>query len=151
MPPRPNDNYRNIYAVLKDVLQRPVQIDSERYRPSTADKRYIEAHVVSERIDPPAGSDAPTITVRWKRLPPHDEYRIDYSDPNIEFHCGWHCDDDHPEYGDVHFQYQHPQRTEPVYEAVEFSVVSPPRILWEVLDRLFDAVIPTKAAPLYDW
>lgn len=150
--PGSDDTHQNVYTVLKDVLQRPAQIDSGRvhYRPSTADKRYLEAYIEPDRVDPPTGPDAPTITVKWTRRVPHDEFRIDYLDPNIEFHCGWHRDDDHPEYGTTHFQYQQPRLDTPVYEAAEFTVSSPPRILWDTLDRLFDDVLPENAAPLYD-
>lgn len=147
-----NSHYHgNIYPLLKDVLQRPPQIDENRvyYRPSSADKRYLEASMHPERVDPPIGPDDPIVTVKWTQNSPHDEFRIDYTDPNISFHCGWHQDDDHPEYGDIHFQYDHLGLDEPVYEAVSFDATTPPRILWEILDQLFTNVIPSIAAPLY--
>lgn len=39
---------------------------------------------------------------------------------NVEYHCGRHRDDDYPEYGDTHFQYDHPGIEAPVYEATSF-------------------------------
>lgn len=91
MPPGPH--YRgNVYSSLKDVLQRVPQIDGSQvyYRPSSADKRYLEAYIHPERVDLPIGPDTPTVTVKWTQQPSPDEFRIDYSDPNIQFHCGWH-------------------------------------------------------------
>lgn len=78
------------------------------------------------------------------------QFRIDYADPNAEFHCGWHHDDDHPGHGDVHFKYEHPGLDAPSYEAAAFDSVTPPRILWEALDELFADVLPTHVGPLYD-
>jgi hypothetical protein len=151
MPPHPNYP-GNVYSPLKDVLQRLPQIDSDHvhYRPSTADKRYLEALVHPERLNPPAGPDVPTITVKWTQQPSPEEFRIDYADPNIQFHCGWHQDEDHPEYGNMHFQYDYPGLDDPVYQAASVDAVTPPRILWEILDQLFTEIIPTMAAPLYD-
>lgn len=150
MPPSPN-YHGNVYSSLKDVLQRVPQIDSDRvyYRPSSADKRYLEAYVRPDRLDSPIGSENPTITVKWTQHPSPDEFRIDYADPNIQFHCGWHQDDDHPEYGEVHFQYDHPGLDEPAYQAAAVEATTPPRILWEILDQLFVEIIPSVVAPLY--
>jgi hypothetical protein len=51
-------------------------------------KRYLEATVAPERVDDAVGPDLPLVTVRWSRYPPHDEYRVDFADPNVDFHCG---------------------------------------------------------------
>lgn len=130
MPSGPHDVRGNIYTLLKDVLERPAQIENDGvyYQPSVAEKRYLEATVDPDRLDPPAGPGSPTITVRWRRDQPHDEFRIDYADPNVAFHCGWHRDEDHPEYGDTHFQYHHPGLEAPIYEAASFPGTSPSRI-----------------------
>jgi hypothetical protein len=149
VPPSPGEFHANPYSVLKDVLQRQPAVDRVRYRPSVAEKRYLEARVAPERLDVAIGSEPPSITVRWRRVPPYDEYRVDYTDPNVGFHCGWHRDDDHPEHGDVHFQYEHPGLDSPRYQSVTVAAETPPRILWEHLDELFDVVIPEHAAPLY--
>ncbi|WP_162994085.1 hypothetical protein [Halalkalicoccus subterraneus] len=150
MPPSPN-YHGNVYSSLKDVLQRVPQIDSDRvyYRPSSADKRYLEAYVRPDRLDSLIGAEDPTITVKWTQHPSPDEFRIDYADPNIQFHCGWHQDDDHPEYGEMHFQYDHPGLDKLVYQAATVEAITPPRILWDILDRLFVNIIPSVAAPLY--
>lgn len=148
----PGGPHGNVYTVLRDVLGRPGEIDAERvhYRPSAAQKRYLEACVDCDQIDSPVGPDAPRVTVRWGQQPLRDEFRIDYADPSVEFHCRWHRDDDHPEHGDVHFQYEHPGLDAPSYEAATFDSATPPRILWEALDELFADVLPTHVGPLYD-
>lgn len=140
----------DVYSVLKDVLERPAEVDAVAYRPSAATKRFIEATVHPDRLEPPAGPEPPRITVRWQRSPPGEEFRIDYADPNVSFHCGWHRDDDHPDYGPVHFQYVHPGLDAPVYERAAFEYETPARILWEALDRLFGDVVPSIVGPLYD-
>ena len=122
MPPGPH--YRgNVYSALKDILQRVPQIDDSQvyYRPSSADKCYLEAYIHPERVDLPAGPGTPRVTVKWTQQSSPDEFRIDYSDPNIQFYCGWHQDEDHPEYGALHFQYNYPSLDEPVYRAVSFG------------------------------
>ena len=43
-------------------------------------------------------------------------HRIHYADPNTGFNCGWHRDDDHPELGPVHFQYEIPRKDEGGHE-----------------------------------
>jgi hypothetical protein len=137
------------YRPLKRVLDRHPLTETVRYRPSVAEKRYLEATVAPERVDDVGGPDPPLVTVRWSRQPPYDEYRVDFADPNVDFHCGWHRDDDHPEYGPLHLQYDHPGLDEPVYEAATVEPTTPPRILWELLDRLFEDVVAELVAPLY--
>jgi hypothetical protein len=150
VPPTPGEFRANPYDVLWDVLQQQPSVDRVRYRPSVAEKRYLEARVVPERLDCEAGPEAPTVTVRWRRSPPYDEYRVDYTDPDVGFHGGWHRDDDHPEHGPVHFQWEHTGREGPAYEAATVDARTPPRILWELLDRLFERVLPERVAPLYE-
>jgi hypothetical protein len=138
------------YRPLKRILDRHPLTEEVRYQPSVAEKRYLEATVASERLDDVVGPESPRVTVRWTRDPPYDEYRVDFSDPNVDFHCGWHSDDDHPEYGPLHFQYDHHGLDQPVYEAVTVEPNTPPRILWELLDRLFEDVVAELVVPLYD-
>lgn len=150
MPPAPGEFAANPYDVLRDVLRRQPPIDSVRYRPSVAEKQYLEGRVPPERLENAIGPEPAHITVRWQRTPPYDEFRIDFTDPNVDLHCGWHRDEDHPEYGPVHFQWEHRGTDGPRYEAATVEAESPPRILWELLDRLFGTVIPELCRPLYD-
>jgi len=147
VPPSPA-SHGDPYTGLKRVLDRHPLVETVRYRPSVAEKRYLEALVAPERLDYDAGPETPRITVRWARAS-ESEYRIDFVDPNVDFHCGWHRDDDHREHGPVHFQYSHPGLDTPSYEAATVEADTPPRTLWELLDRLFDEVAPKSVAPLY--
>lgn len=69
-------------------------------------------------------------------------YRIHYADPNTGFNCGWHRDDDHPDLGPVHFQYENPVTGENDHERAHFGKELPTEILWMALDGLFGEQIP---------
>lgn len=142
-PPGPQNPA--VYRTLKDVLGRRPELCAVRYEPDAIQKRYLSAEVDPRRVTPPTGPATPTVEVRWKTTPPHDEFRVDYADPNRGFHCGWHRDGDHPEFGAVHFQYRTSAMDEPAYESAAFEPESPARILWTALDRLFGRALPRLA------
>ena len=107
----------------------------------------IESGVLSlSKVVPPTSPESPQLEVHWKLTPPHDEFRIDYADSNIEFHCGWHQDVDHNDLGAAHFQYQTASMEVPHYEGVVFEAASPPKLLWECCDELFENVLPNYTA-----
>ena len=105
-------------------------------------KRFLAAAVDPHRIMPPSGPDEPRLEVHWQLTPPHDEFRIDYADPNVDFHCGWHRDADHPDLGDTHFQHKTDSMDAPQYEGVEIEAQAAAKILWECCEKLFGTVIP---------
>lgn len=131
-----------LYRTCKDVLERHAEVVSVRFEPDAIQKRYLAAEIDPQRIRPPTGPETPQLEVHWKLTPPHDEFRIDYADPNIAFHCGWHRDADHDDLGGTHFQYQTASMETPHHEAASFEAQSPPKILWECCDELFTTVIP---------
>lgn len=131
-----------LYRALKDVLERRAEIVVDTYEPDAIQKRYPAAEVDPRRLTPPTGPDSPTVVVRWEIVTPHDEFRVDYADPNGEFHCGWHRDEAHPELGDVHFQYQTAAMDAPSHEPATFDADAPVRILCTCLERLFEDVLP---------
>ena len=131
-----------LYRTLKDILKRQAEITAVRFEPDAIQRRYLVATVDPHRVVPPSGPASPTIEVHWKLVPPHDEFRIDYSDPNTGFHCGWHQDEDHSDLGTAHFQYQTASMETPHREGVAFDAKSPPRLLWECCEGLFEEVIP---------
>lgn len=131
-----------IYRILRDVLKRQPEIVTIQYEPDAIQKRYLSASVDPNRVSPPTGPAPPTVEVRWKTSTPHDEFRIDYADPNLDFHCGWHQDEDHSDLGGAHFQYETGPMDGPAHELVKFEAESPSRLLWECLDRLFESAIP---------
>lgn len=137
-----------LYRVLKDILERQAEVISVWFEPDAIQKRYLTAEVDPQRLDPSSGPDSPRLDVHWKLTPPHDEFRVDYADPNLEFHCGWHQDEDHNDLGAAHFQYQTASMEEPHHEGFVFEAESPPKLLWECCDELFGEVIPNYTATL---
>lgn len=137
-----------IYRALKDVLDRQPEIESVRYEPDAIQKRFLVGVIEPTRVEPHTGPEPPTLEVRWITRPPHEHFRVDYEDPNLAFHCGWHGDEFHPEFGDVHFQYESPETDGTVRRPAVFDVETPPRILWECCERLFEDEIPDKTGSL---
>lgn len=135
-----------LYRVLKDVLERQAGVSSVRFEPDAIQKRYLAAEIDPQRVVPPTSPESPQLEVHWKLTPPHDEFRIDYADPNMRFHCGWHHDEDHNDLGAAHFQYQTASKEAPEYETVVLEAASPPKLLWECCDELFENVIPDYTA-----
>ncbi|WP_136591247.1 hypothetical protein [Salinigranum halophilum] len=131
-----------IYRTLKDVLERQAEVVSVWFEPDAIQKRYLAAEIEPQRVVPPTGPESPQLEVHWKLTPPHDEFRIDYADPNVGFHCGWHQDEDHTGLGAAHFQYQTAWMETPHYEGVVFEAASPPKLLWECCGELFEDVVP---------
>lgn len=137
-----------LYRTLKDVLERQAEVVSVWFEPDAIQKRYLAAAIDPQRIVPPTGPESPQLEVHWKLTPPHDEFRIDYADSNLGFHCGWHKDGDHEDLGVAHFQYQTNAMETPHREGVVFEAASPPRLLWECCGNLFETVIPNYTAEL---
>jgi hypothetical protein len=118
-----------LYRTLRDVLERQAEIVSVWFEPDAIQKRYLTAEVDPQRVVPPTGPESPLLEVYWKLTPPHDEFRIDYSDPNSGFHCGRHQDEDHGDLGAAHFQYQTDSMETPHYERTVFEAESPAKLL----------------------
>ncbi|ESS10059.1 MAG: hypothetical protein A07HN63_00270 [uncultured archaeon A07HN63] len=136
----PGSHNPAVYRELRDVLRRQPEITETWYEPDAVQQRYLAASIAPDRVDPPTGPDAPRIEVRWQ-AGPQTRFRIDYADPNTGFHCGWHRDDDHPDLGETHFQYERPDDA-PIHEAVDLSATTPPKCLWACLDELFSLRLP---------
>lgn len=135
----------SVYEGLRDVLQRQPGVTAVTYQPDSIVKRFLRAQVDADRVVPPTGPASPTIDVEWRFTGDEQQYRIHYADPNTGFNCGWHRDDDHPDLGPVHFQYEHPATDELGRERAQFSKSVPTEILWTALDRLFGEKLPALA------
>ena len=133
----------SVYEGLRDVLKRHPVTTNVVYRPDSIVKRYLQAEVDPDRVVPSTGPQPPTVDVEWRFAGDEGFCRIHYADPNTGFNCGWHRDDDHPELGPVHFQYEIPRKDEGGHERARFSKAVPTEILWTALDRLFEERIPT--------
>ena len=64
------------------------RVISVRFESDAIQKRYLAPAIDPQRVVPPTGPESPQLEVHWKLTPPHDEFRIDYADPNVDFHCG---------------------------------------------------------------
>jgi hypothetical protein len=137
-----------LYRTLKDVLERQAEVTSVWFEPDAIQKRYLAAEIDPRRVVPSTGPESPQLEIHWKLTPPHDEFRIDYADPNVGFHCGWHQDTDYTDLGAAHFQYQTDSMETPHYEQAVFEAASPPKLLWECCDELLENVIPAHTAEL---
>ena len=137
----PTDHNPAVYRELRDVLRRQPEITATRFEPDAVQQRYLVASVAPARVDPPTGSESPRIEVRWQvGTPPR--FRIDYTDPNTGFHCGWHRDNDHPDLGETHFQHTRPDDDTPAHEPADLAATAPPKLLWACLDELFTIRLP---------
>jgi hypothetical protein len=135
------DPNASLYAQLKrDVLERVPQIDTIEYVPDDIAARQLRATFDPYRLDPPTGPESPELVVDWHRQEPHDWFRVDYADPNTDFHAGWHQDEDHPDLGRTHFQYTAGNDT--VRQSITFEQDTPSLILWEIVETLLDEVRP---------
>lgn len=138
----PGTTDSSVYEGLKDVLQRYPLATTVSYEPDSIVKRFLRAEVDPTRVAPPTGPEPPTLDVEWRFVENDPYYRIHYADPNTGFNCGWHRDDDHPDLGPVHFQYEHPVRGDSTHEGAHFEKTVPTEVLWSALDRLFEERVP---------
>ena len=135
-----------VYEGLRDVLQRQPEVTTVNYEPDTISKKFLRAKIDPSRINPPTGPQSPKLDVEWRYSQSEQYYRIHYADPNTGFNCGWHRDDDHPDLGSVHFQYEQPEMNNPNHQKANLSKTAPSEILWTVLEQLFEEEIPTRTA-----
>ena len=133
----------SVYEGLVDILRRHPAVTSVGYEPDSIVKKFIRARIDPNRVVPATGPEQPMLDVEWRFAGDEQQFRIHYADPNTGFNCGWHRDDDHPELGSVHFQYDHPETGETIHERTQFEKSVPTEILWTVLDRLFEDRIPS--------
>ena len=137
----------SVYNGLRDVLNRHPKITAVGFEPDSISKEFIRANIAPARIEPPTGPDSPTLEVEWRFRRDSEYYRIHYADPNTGFDCGWHRDDDHPDLGSIHFQYENRRTGESDRIRAEFTKAVPTEILWTALQRLFDTKIPAYTSP----
>lgn len=135
------DPNAHLYEQLKrDVLERVPHVTAVEYEPDPVTAKQLRATIAAQRLDPPTGPDAPTVTIAWYRQSPDDWFRVDFRDPNTAFHAGWHQDEDHPDLGRAHFQYSNDDDSH--RWGIEFEHETPSLVLWEIIEELLDAVHP---------
>ena len=136
-----SDPNSRLYEQLKtDVLNRVPQITDIEYVPDEIIANELRATFDPDRLPYATGPEPPTLSISWYRQTPHDWFRVDYADPNTGLHAGWHQDEDHPDLGVTHFQ----SGTDGTdrRRSHTFEHETPSLILWEIIDSLFDNVLP---------
>lgn len=135
------DPNAHLYSQLKrDVLERVPQITSVEYVPDEVVAKQLKATFDPDRLEPPTGPDSPELVIEWYRQTPHDWFRVNYADPNTDFFAGWHQDEDHRNLGRAYFQYSSSRDAD--RWGISFSHQTPSLILWEILEELFETVLP---------
>lgn len=137
----PGQTDDSVYRGLKDILQRHPAVTTVSYEPDSIVKQRLRAIIAPNRIEAPTGPESPRLDVAWRFVDDQSYYRIHYADPNTGLSCGWHRDEDHPELGAVHFQYDHPGRGSD-HEPAQFDSQVPTEVLWTAMERLFEHRIP---------
>lgn len=132
----------SVYNGLRDVLNRHPKITTVGFEPDSISKEFIRATVAPARIEPATGPDSPILEVEWRFRQETEYYRIHYADPNTGSNCGWHRDEDHPDLGPVHFQYENQETGDSDRLHTEFNKSIPTEVLWIALQRLFETKIP---------
>jgi hypothetical protein len=132
----------SVYTGLRDVLSRHPKITTVGFEPDSISKEYIRASIAPDRIEPPTGPEPPLLEVEWRFRRETESYRIHYADPNTGFNYGWHRDEDHRDFGSVHFQCEHRSTRESDRIRAEFTKSVPTEILWTAFHRLFETKIP---------
>jgi hypothetical protein len=135
------DPNANLYAQLKrDVLDRVPQITTVEFVSDDIEAKQLRARFDPARLDPSAGPESPELTIKWYRQDPHDWFRINYTDPNTDFHAGRHQDEDHPDLGRTHSQYSAVDEEDRC--GITFEHETPSLILWEIVEALLGDVRP---------
>ncbi len=136
------DPNAHLYEQLKrDVLERVPHIRTIGYIPDAIEATHLRATFDPDRIDPPTGPEPPELQITWYRGTSRDWFRVNYHDPNTNFHAGWHQDEDHPSLGPAHFQYATDDEQD--RWGVTFAHETPSLILWEIIEELLEEVLPT--------
>ncbi|WP_440772675.1 hypothetical protein [Natronorubrum sp. DTA28] len=135
-----------VYGGLKDVLQRQPEVTAVAYEPDSITKKFLRAEIDPARVVPSTGPTSPTLDVEWRYERGEQYYRIHYADANTGFNCGRHRDEDHPELGAVHFQYENPSTGESHYKNAQFTKTVPTEVLWTAIEQLFEDRIPALTA-----
>lgn len=131
--------------VKRDVLERVPHITTIEYVPDDVAAKQLRATFDPARLKPPTGPESSELAVEWYRQTSHDWFRIDYHDPNTGFHAGWHQDRSHPDLGPAHFQYSTDNESD--RWGVTFEHETPSLILWEIIEKLLEEILPKYQDP----
>lgn len=144
LPPVSGDTHLHRYEVHKRVatrLRRVAGVTTVEATPSPM--RPVHVIATLDRavfFDQHADAGTATLAFEWRPHSDRDEFRIQYSDPETAWACGWHQDDTHETLGPSHFQVDHDEWPDPYREAASFTDPNPMAILETCLAELRDRV-----------
>lgn len=149
--PIPGDTHLHRYEVHKRVATRlrrepgvvAVDTDPSPMRPvrlvAALDSEAFLGQTQTQDQSQVAG-DA-TLEFEWRPQPDRDEFRIQYSESEMPWSCGWHQDQTHDDLGPTHFQVDHEAWASSYRESASFSDPHPMAILETCLNHLRDRVL----------
>ena len=149
----PGDTHLHRYEVHKRVATRlrreagvtAVDAEPSPMRPVRVVATLDRAAFVTQDLD--AGKA--TLEFEWRPRHGRDEFRIQYTESEALWSCGWHQDETHENLGPSHFQVDHDTWSTPHRESASFTDPNPMEILETCLAELRDRVpcLPESVKP----
>ncbi len=144
MTPPPGDSGLHRFEIHKRFKHRLGRLDGvERVtsEPSSVRPVRVIARLdTGEFLDQPAGSTTATLEAEWRPRPDRDAFRVQYTEADAAWSCGWHQDSTHGNLGSCHFQADPERWDGPHREAASFPDPNPMAVLEACLGRLRERV-----------
>lgn len=103
---------KKLYRRIRNRLRSQAEFSAVRFRPSRIRPRQVLAAVdPSGFVGPSYPAEAARIEIEFDLREPRNHYRIQWVEPARGLACGFHQDGTHPEFGECHFQVDHPDGT----------------------------------------
>jgi hypothetical protein len=128
------------FEIHKRFKHRLGRLDSVEH--VTSEPSSVRPVRVTARLDTGAFLDQPseptiaTLEAEWRPRSERDAFRVQYTEDDAAWFCGWHQDSTHPNLGSCHFQVDHEAWGEPHREPAAFPDPNPMAVLETCLDRL---------------
>ena len=138
--PSPGDTHLHRYEIHKRVatrLRREHGVTSVAADPSLM--RPVRLMAALDRttfFDLQSRESEATLEFEWRPSPERDEFRIQYTEPETPWACGWHQDETHEDPGSSHFQVDHEAWPARHREAAPFTDPNPMAIIETSLGEL---------------
>lgn len=151
--PKAGDTHLHRYEVHKRIatrLRREAGVKTVIAEPSPMRPiRLIAALNRQIFFDQDLDGGEATLEIEWRPHSEQDEFRIQYSEAESPWSCGWHQDKTHENLGPSHFQVDHEEWPSAHRESASFTDGNPMAILEACLQELQHRVpnLPETARP----
>lgn len=126
-----------IHKRVQDRLRRTEGIKEVVAKPSPMRPTRVRATVDPETfLGGPYSSAEATVEFEWRPREGRDVFRIQYSESDAPWSCGWHQDETHDDLGPHHFQVDHREWDAPYREPGPFGDPNPMAVLETCLEEL---------------